>query len=104
MTEAVLVRRIAAALRERGAVGYRTHGAAVTEPGVGDLIVGYQGRYIELGRYYELEVKLPGQHLRPIQRARQEVVEAGGCSFAVVHSVSEALAAIGVDVSSGGRT
>lgn len=84
MTEAVLVRRIAAVLRARGAVVYRTHGSVFGQAGVGDLIVGWDSRY------YELEVKLPGRPLSAIQAHRQAEVRRTGCIAMVVHSVEEA--------------
>ena len=88
MTEAYLVREIATALRKRGAVVYRTHGSMLTNPGVADLIVGYAGRY------YELEVKLPGRYLSAVQNVRAMTVQLSGCQSAVVRSVEEAIAVI----------
>lgn len=58
------------------------------QPHACDLIVGYQGRY------YELEVKLPGEHATARQRWRLEKVQRAGCVRATVHSAEEALAVV----------
>ena len=88
MTEATLQRYIRGALRALGAVVYKTHGSMFTQAGVLDLIIGYQGRY------FELEVKLPGRRLTPLQQQRLLAVAAAGCIAKVVHSVEEALMVI----------
>ena len=88
LTERGLTLRIIKALRARGYLVTKTHGSALVRGGVGDLIVCYQGRYIEL------EVKMPGGKVRPLQTQRGVEVHRAGGLWGIVTSVEEALSSL----------
>ena len=44
---------------------------------------------IKYGMAYWFEIKIPGKHSTPIQKARQEELRAAGCQVYEVHSLEE---------------
>jgi len=54
-----------------------------------DLLVGFRGVL------YLLECKVPGEKMNPKQELSKRLLEACGCTVALVHDVDEALKAIG---------
>jgi len=88
VAETAITARITAALRARGCTVYKTHSGGLTQSGVLDLIVCYEGRYLEL------EVKTPRGRVTPLQRHRIEQVRAARGWAGVVLSVRGALDAL----------
>lgn len=87
MTEAALVRKILAWLREQPETWVmKVHGSPMQVAGIPDLI-GVQG-----GRFFGLEVKLPGGKATLLQDAVMRKIEAAGGVVGVVRSVDEVLA------------
>ena len=85
MKEALIVNKIKAALKSRGAYVIKTHGSPASA-GVADLLVCYEGKFIAL------EVKRPETRgtVTPRQQAHLDAVAAAGGISAVVTSVEEA--------------
>ena len=94
MTERTLTTTILKALRAHGAWCFKVHGGPTQEVGLPDIVG------IERGVGFGLEVKLPGLDATPIQRVQLERIRAAGGLSKVVHSVDEALAALGIRVQS----
>jgi len=89
--ESVLVAAIVEALRAApGLVIRKRHGTAWGFAGDPDLTGCY------LGRHFELEVKTPAGALTRLQEARLAEWARAGAITAVVRSVDEALAALGI--------
>lgn len=83
--ESRLQRRIQHALRARGAFVFKVHGSEHMMSGLPDLIVCYQGRF------FALEVKMPGNRPSPIQLLRIKQIKQAEGSAEVVFTVDEAL-------------
>ena len=92
MRESALVSAIVQALRAApGLVVRKRHGTAWGVAGDPDLTGCY------LGRHFELEVKTPASALTRLQEARLAEWLRAGAITAVVRSVGEALAALGIE-------
>lgn len=84
--ESLLRSRIKAALeRERPGKWLVTHGSAMQEAGIPDLVGCYRGRFCGL------EVKMPGKGTTTLQRHTLDAILAAGGIAGVVTSVEEAL-------------
>ena len=79
---------ILTALREAGALATKIHRGPL-QPMMLDVVGHYHGRY------FEIEIKVPGETATSLQRARIKEIERTGGIAAVVHSAAEALAVIG---------
>jgi len=88
MTETRLSREVQKALRQCGAFVFKVHGSEYMVAGLPDLIVCYQGRF------FGLELKLPGNKTSPRQEYIGEKIQLAGGQWAVVHSVAEALSIV----------
>jgi hypothetical protein len=55
----------------------------LAKPGVPDILA------IKYGIATWVEVKLPGKHSTPIQKARQDELRAAGCKVYEIHSLEE---------------
>jgi hypothetical protein len=55
----------------------------LAKPGVPDILC------IKYGLATWIEVKLPGKHSTPIQKARQDELRAAGCKVYEIHSLEE---------------
>lgn len=87
MTESVLTKKIARALRDSGAWAVKTHGDPRQRRGLPDLMGCYRGVM------FGLEVKLPGKErtLTEIQKQTlMEIKRAGGLAF-MITTVDQAL-------------
>jgi Holliday junction resolvase len=85
--ESALVAEIVQALRALpGVVVRKRHGSGWGVSGDPDLY-GSAG-----GRHFEIEVKRPGEHPTPLQRARLDQWRASGALSGVARSAAEALA------------
>lgn len=62
--------------------------------GVLALLVLLDGNPVTIGRFFALEVKIPGKHMRPEQRLWAERKRMRGGFVAEVHSVEEAVEAL----------
>lgn len=90
--ESALVSAIVEALRSApGLVVRKRHGTAWGFAGDPDLTGCYRGRH------FELEVKTPAGAITRLQEARLAEWSRAGAITAVVRSVSEALAALGIE-------
>lgn len=87
MSEAALQRRIAQALRDRGAYVVKVHGNEYTAAGTPDLLVCYRGAFVGL------EVKQPGRErtLTKIQRHTLGLIADAGGHASLVTSPEQAL-------------
>lgn len=98
--ETVLMRKIMVALSESGhfvmrtnaGVFYNANGDRVTIgfPGLSDLV-----GCTSMGRFFAIEIKLPGEHPRPDQQKFLEAMRNSGAISGCAHSVEEALAIVG---------
>lgn len=87
--ESRLSRRIAQALRAKGAFVFKVHGSALMMAGLPDLIGVYKGRF------FGFETKMPeGADPTPIQRLRHQQIREAGGHVAVVRTVGQALDAL----------
>lgn len=83
--EALLGRKIRAALEARGLFVFKVHGSGMMMAGLPDLITCYKGRYIGF------EVKMPGNKASKVQElVHGKIRKAGGYAL-VVYSVDETL-------------
>lgn len=83
--EARLAAEIRHALERHGAFVFKVHGSGMMLAGLPDLIVCYEGRY------FGVEVKMPGNKPSKIQRHIHRKIEAAGGTACVAYSVSHAL-------------
>lgn len=86
--EARLGHQIRTALEAQGAFVFKVHGSGMMMAGLPDLIVCYQGRF------FGVEVKMPGNKPSKIQRHVHRRIEQAGGVAVVVYSVREALTAV----------
>lgn len=76
---------IQAELQRRGAFCFKVHGSAFQAKGLPDIVGCIDGRF------FGIEVKVPGRDAEPIQRLQlRRIIEAGGIA-GVAHSVAEAV-------------
>ena len=87
--EAGLQLRIRMALEAAGAWVYTTHGEPMGRVGAPDFLVCWRGRFLGL------EVKRTGNVPTRAQVRQMELIRKAGGESAVVHSIAEALAALG---------
>jgi Holliday junction resolvase len=87
MTEADLSKKIARALRDRGAWAVKTHGDPRQRRGLPDIIGCYRSIF------FGLEVKRPGREstLTPLQNATLEDIRSAGGVGRMITSVEQAL-------------
>ena len=83
--ESLLQRQIIKHLRGMGAWVFNVHGSPYQQVGVPDLLVGYEGRF------YAMEVKMPGGVLSPVQAKVMDEIRASGAVAGRVESIEEAV-------------
>lgn len=80
MKEANIVAAIQQHFSRNGEFIFKTHGDLYSKAGMPDLVGTYQGRFVGI------EVKKPGEHLRPLQRVMlRRISAAKGGAFYVIN-------------------
>ena len=100
-SETRILHWILAQLRNRypaPAIWERQGAAMMTNPNGDNFKVGTKGqadiRGLYRGRYFELEVKKPGEDQRPSQVKREKMINGAGGTYAVVRNPTEAFAVV----------
>ena len=90
--ESAIVKQIRDVIARCGGRATKIHGGNYQEPGISDLLVCLDGKFIAI------EVKRPGGKATPIQSQYiEEIKRAGGIAF-VAHSVDEVVKELGLNV------
>ncbi len=89
-TETEITRSIRQLLKGLGAVAVKFWGGPMTERGVSDLLVCYQGRFLAI------EVKRPGGKVSPEQERFLERVRAAGGIGLVAYGIDDVIDGLGV--------
>lgn len=97
--ETILMRKIMVALSEEKHFVMRTNSGVFFDSNGGRVRIGFPGLSdlvgcTKDGRFFAIEVKLPGEHPRADQKKFLEAMAATGAIAGVAHSVEEALSIV----------